>query len=51
MTTLLVDDVVSHPEIEPLKRSFELVSEYHPGLATSVCIATSGSSGAQPISA
>ena len=36
MTTLLADDVVRHPKIEPPKRSFELVSEYHPGLATTL---------------
>ena len=36
MTTLLADDVVRHPEIEPPKHSFELISEYHPGLATAL---------------
>ena len=36
MTTLLADDVVRHPEIEPPKHSFELVSEYHSGRATAL---------------
>ena len=45
MTTLLADDVVRHPEIEPPKHSFELVSEYHPAVPPRLWIATSSRSG------
>ena len=36
MTTLLADDVVRHPGIEPPKRSFDLIPKHHPGLAAAL---------------